>query len=242
MSRGRLRDLLASTDLPIEIMRENIGITAERQIATAAAITAGLPVAAEMLLWHGQPTYDELKFACELVWTHLHGGRREGGVSSASQLTFRINRLRDAPTAAELIKEELANDYNIAQGLSVDEIVESVLGFLRSWATFTFPRLLMALNRIAQDELSRQNLPAGDFSVFAAQVENLFLPSPLLALEEYGLPRSTGEALLDQLQPDGDLDATLERLASIHADAAPISPFEREILVDVQESLPPISG
>nr|MDQ3090696.1 hypothetical protein [Actinomycetota bacterium] len=41
----------------------------------------------------------------------------------------------------------------------------------------------------------------GDFTVFGAQVENLFLPVPIVALEEYGLPRIVAMKLRDQLQP-----------------------------------------
>ncbi len=81
-------------------------------------------------------------------------------------------------------------------------------------------------------------MPSGDFTVFASQVENFFLPVPLLALEEYGLPRSVGEKLAEQLRPDGDLDAALARLAELSDDPGGLTPFELELLGDVKASLP----
>jgi hypothetical protein len=81
-------------------------------------------------------------------------------------------------------------------------------------------------------------MPTGDFTVFASQVENLFLPAPLIALEEYGLPHTVGEKLIDRLKPDGDLDAALARIAALPDEPAGLTPFELELLNDVKASLP----
>lgn len=61
---------------------------------------------------------------------------------------------------------------------------------------------------------------------------------PIVALEEYGLPRIVGMKLLAQLQPDGNLDATLARLAAVDPEAVLLDPFEHELLEDVRASLP----
>jgi hypothetical protein len=146
--------------------------------------------------------------------------------------------LSDSTDVGEMVDVEASNAFRIRRGDSTDEIVEDILDFLRFWASHTFPRLLIALDRIAAAVLTRHSLPTGDFTVFAAQVENLFLPVPIVALEEYGLPRIVAMKLLDQLQPDGDLDATLGRLAAIDPDTVKLEPFELELLEDVRLSLP----
>lgn len=237
-SRNRLDRLLADAPLSADVLRASVGLNVERQLETARAIASDLPRYGPVLSWTGIPTRAELEAVSELIWTHLNAGRREHGAFSSKQLATRISMLRDTTDVREMIASQVANPFHIDRGDSVDEIVEDVLDFLRFWASHTFPRLLIALDRIATAVLARDGRPTGDFTVFAAQVENLFLPVPIVALEEYGLPRIVGIKLLKQLQPDGDLDATLGRLAKIDPDTVKLDPFERELLQDVRDSLP----
>lgn len=240
-SRERMEQVIETSPLPEATLRENVGIAPERQAATFEAIESDLGRFAPLLAWRGpQPTYDELKVACELIWTHLNDGRREHGAYSSGQLTMRIHMLRNAPSVRELVEAQLTSDYAVQQQLTPTDVVDDTLDFLRTWATFNFPRLLIALDRIARIVLTRHGRPTGDFSVFAARVENLFLPAPLLALEEYGLPREAGQRLAGTVVgPEGDLDDSLRRLAALDPQAYHLHPFERELLRDVQASLAP---
>lgn len=237
-SRDRLEELLADAPLSADVLRASIGLDVERQLETARAIEDDIGRLAPLLRWTGPPKRAELEAASELIWTHLNGGRREHGAFSSSQLATRISMLRDTTDIGEMVDVEASSAFRISRGDSTDQIVEDVLDFMRFWASHTFPRLLIALDRIADAVLTRHGRPTGDFTVFATQVENLFLPVPIVALEEYGLPRIVGMKLLAQLQPDGDLDATLARLAAIDPDAVRLDPFEHELLEDVRASLP----
>lgn len=237
-SRDRLEELLADAPLSADVLRASIGLDVERQLKTARAIEDDIGRLAPLLRWTGPPKRAELEAASELIWTHLNGGRREHGAFSSSQLATRISMLRDTTDIGEMVDVEASSAFRISRGDSTDQIVEDVLDFMRFWASHTFPRLLIALDRIADAVLTRHGRPTGDFTVFATQVENLFLPVPIVALEEYGLPRIVGMKLLAQLQPDGDLDATLARLAAIDPDAVRLDPFEHELLEDVRASLP----
>jgi hypothetical protein len=238
-SRRRLDALLEESTLPEDVLRSNIGLNIERQSATAAEIRRRLPHFGPQLAWRGQPTSDQLDAACELIWTQLNGARHEHGVHSPAQLRTRIGQLRRTADVRMLVADELINPWRIAQEHTVDIIVENVLDFIRFWAIHTFPRMLTALDGIAKDVLAREGMPTGDFTVFASQVENLFLPVPLIALEEYGLPHTVGEKLADRLQPNGDLDAALARLAALPDEPAGLTSFELELLSDVKASLPP---
>jgi hypothetical protein len=237
-SRDRLQALLADAPLSAEVLRASVGGDVERQLETATVIEQDLNRYAPLLRWTGIPNRAQLEAAADLIWTHLNAGRREHGAFSASQLATRVSMLRDSTDVGEMLAIESSTAYRISQGHTVDQIVEDILDFLRFWASHTFPRLLIALDRIAGAVLARHGLATGDFTVFAAQVENLFLPVPIVALEEYGLPRIVAMKLLDQLQPDGDLDSTLARLAAIDPDTVALEPFELELLEDVRLSLP----
>lgn len=159
------------------------------------------------------------------------------GVASARQLAFQINRLRDGVNPRRLIEAEQENPWRLEQGHDLNRIIEDVLDFLRYWPGHEFPRLLATTDRIQRTVLGRRGLPAGDYSVFGAQVESLFLPAPLSALEEYGVPIELAARLSARLQPNGDLDDLLSRLRTLDVNSVPATPFERELLADAQDSL-----
>ncbi|HEY0389600.1 MAG TPA: hypothetical protein VGC71_14250, partial [Gaiellales bacterium] len=105
------------------------------------------------------------------------------------------------------------------------------------WPGYEFPRLLTALERIQRVVFEAIQLRPGSYGPYAAQVENLFLPPPLAALEEYGVPIQLAEKLAKTLRPTGDLDEVLERLGLLSVRELPISTFERSLVADAQEGL-----
>jgi len=178
------------------------------------------------------PTYEQLVGVSNLMWTFFKAGKlASGSVSSAKQLAMLILALRAHPTTKEMIEKQMAY-WKVA-----DVAVSKTLDFLRLWATFHFSRLLMTIDRIQRDVLGRAKVRSGNFEGFAAAVENLFLDSTLMALEEYGLPLEIARKLEAALQPDGDLDAVLERLKAIDVDEYDLTPFERRMILAVQDDL-----
>lgn len=236
-SRERLRDLLEGAELPAEVLKESTGFSVERQLETAAAIEARIFDLAPLLRWHGVPSKSELDVVCDLVWGKLHGARKEHGAYSAAQLAVRLGQFRDHPDPGDFIAAELVNPYHVERGHSVDQVAEEVLDFMRFWASHNFPRLLRALDRIARYVLSSRGLPTGDFTVFAAQVENFFGPANAVALEEYGLPRNITLRLRDVLPVDETLDEVLDAVARLQGDPNRLDDFELELLHDVRGSL-----
>lgn len=234
-SRQRLSGIRGQSLLDIAVIRENTGIDPDRQIALAEEIRDNLRVHAPRLRWHGPPTYEQLLFACKLIWNHLRSTNQgRAGVNTADQLAFKVNRFRSNHEISALIRLELAS----RDRPTPDDAVESVLDFIRQWASFDFPRLLLALHRIQHSVLSSLDVVPGDYTIFAAMVESLFMRTPLAALDEYGIPLQTARKLASVLHPDGDLDAVLERLR--HVDPASLTqlhPFERELVADAQKYL-----
>jgi hypothetical protein len=77
-------------------------------------------------------------------------------------------------------------------------------------------------------------LHTGNYAFFAEQAENLFMPSVLYALDEYGIPSQSAERLQRSLLPASSLDEVLLRLGRINLQNADLSPFENDILHDVR--------
>src|SRR5690606_7870092 len=101
---------------------------------------------------------------------------RLGGVSSGQQLAFKIDKFRKAKTVKNLILRELASQ----ESPDADAAVEEVLDFVRTWASFHFPRYLMALDRIQREVFLPWIGGAGDYSAYAASVENMFTSTGLV--------------------------------------------------------------
>jgi DEAD/DEAH box helicase/Helicase conserved C-terminal domain len=230
-SRNRLKQYADQDLLSLATLRANNGIDPDGQLGVARSILDDLRTYHLMLNWRGMPTWEQLEFISNVIWNNFNGlSLAQRTVRTAKQLAYLVNQLRSAPTTRLMIEARMNND-------DADAAVTSVLDFTRLWAMFHFPRLLRAVERIQLDVFRRHNLQAGDYSVFASHVENLFLDGALIALDEYGVPIELARKLESRLSTQGDLDATLVLLKSLNLAKLNLSPFEREILQDAQDHL-----
>lgn len=230
-SEQRLRAVLDQDLLSEVTLRANVGIPAERQLSLAAALDEDPFFFEGDLSWTGMPDNRELAAACRLIIEHLVAlkGKRHG-IASAAQLTARLDRLRADPELSRLVADEAARDF----AADIDEAVESVVQFQRSWAQFEFPRQLRALERISREVLGRAGCRVGDFSAFIAACERLFLPANVQVLDEYGIAPQLALHLFPNGRPN--LDAMLDAVRAV--DPTTVSdPFERELLTDAQRRL-----
>ncbi|EMI50490.1 helicase [Stenotrophomonas maltophilia AU12-09] len=234
-SQARMTALQKSSLLPIEVLRGNSGVDPGAQNALAKHLWAAGSEGLGMLLWQGFPDYEQLKYACELIWKFLIGKKRIGGtVLSGSQLAWKISRLASAKSVKQLIDLELADQ----DSSEADRIVEEVLDFVRTWAGFHFPRYLMVLDRIQRAVYMSRNGEAGDYSVYAAKIETLFTTSGLIALDEYGIPIQIAEKLRPYFAQHDTVDEAVGQLRQLDiARVASLTEFERELVQEAQTGL-----
>ena len=95
----------------------------------------------------------------------------------------------------------------------------------------------MAIDAIQRDVFNRMGKAPGDYSLFAEQTENLFIPPALYALDEYGIPLQTAQALSDGLLPAETLNQVLSKLRSLDLRDYTLSRFEVEVLEDVRKAI-----
>lgn len=235
-SKARLDDVFAQTILPVEVLRQNTGIDPRAQIRLAETLCRFNQASASVANWKQLPKWEQLLWACEMVWEYLVD-RGRSGVFSGKQLafkTFALVRGDDIPTR---VKAELEQANPRFRAGSPDEAVERVFEFDRNWASFELPRLLMALSRI-QEAIFRPRFGfAGDYSYFAARVETLFKTKAICALEEYGIPVQLSDKLSKRIDLGDDIDAALYALGAMDLSTLDLSDFEREVLDDVRSQL-----
>jgi hypothetical protein len=223
------------TALPLSVLRGNGSVEPADQVKLAEALSKNAERSWPMLAWTGFPTWKQLRFVCELIWTHLVKQNRRAGVFSGGQLAFKINNLYNERISSRRVKAELNSGQYAAK--TADEAVERVLDFERTWAGFQLPRLLMAVSSIQTHVLSQRGLPCGNYSAYATQVECLFRTPVVAALDEYGIPLQVAEKLQAALMTTDDLDVALARLKLLNLQVLKLTAFEREIVGDAQRGL-----
>jgi len=157
--------------------------------------------------------------------------RGHAGVLSAKQLARNVWNLNFKPDIRARILAELEPGPFVAA--NVDEAIERVLEFERTWASFELPRMLRAFSDVRRHVLGG----AGDYSFFAGQLENLFRKPFQVALEEFGVPLQVSDKIAPVLQGSDTIDAVLERLRKIPVNKFGLDAFEQELLKDCQAAL-----
>jgi hypothetical protein len=225
----RVQKFHLQSDVPLETLRSNSGIDPQSQIDLGRFVRRNVRVLGERLSWRGWPTYENLKACCELITKFLHpiAGRMHG-VSSASQLTLKMNILRGSQgDFGELINRELTNGYETPDA---DEAVERTLDFVRYWSGFTFPRTLMALQSIVDPILRSSGFNGCDYSAYASSAKSLFLPRFVSDIEEYGLPAQLVMKVIGRRSTFASIDGLLYHLAS--ARQVNLTKFESDLMAN----------
>lgn len=232
-AKERLKGITAQTELPFSLLKENAHIDPNDQLAVARKIRDGGPALNSLLAWRNFPNWDQLQKTCEMIFVEFIK-RPTNDVFSGAQLAFRLNELRRADNVQAFISSILTRDRRIE---TADQAVEAAFLFQRNWASFAFPRYLRALDVIQRHMYAKMGMPQGDYSLYGGQVESLFLPSEIPALEEYGIPVQVSVKIRDLLTLGDGLDQTIASLKRITNCGHRLSEFERELLDDALTAL-----
>ena len=222
---------MQQTDLPMELLRFHSSIEPDNLLALARHLRTASNRQKALLAWTGYPRWESLKEVCVLAWTHLLSGRRQAGVVSGAQLALKISKLRETPDIRRRILDELVPGPYAAG--SVDEAVERVLEFERTWASFELPRILRAFSDVRSHVVGG----SGDYSFFAGKLENLFRPPFQVALEEFGVPLQVSDKLTSTLRGLESIDDALAAVKGLRVDSLDLDLFEQELVKDCQVAL-----
>lgn len=232
-SLEQLKYLYAQNYVPIEVIKQNSGIEPRNQIDLATEITSNLEHYHKLLNWRGFPDSKQLYEACRLIFVYLMKEKGRDGIGSVKQMYFMISRFMKNRSIPDLILEELNNQYN----KTPTDAIEGTLKFLRQWCEFHFPRLLGALDRIQTVVFDKNGYASGDYAPFIISVKHLFMHPAVTVLEEYGMPYSLTQKVIDRYRFGEEVDEILKKLPSIDLHTLHLPPFEEEMLRDTIENL-----
>ncbi|MGM4917188.1 DEAD/DEAH box helicase [Tardiphaga sp. 813_E8_N1_3] len=237
VSKERVSSLFEGSTLSPATLRANRYVPWDTQENLAAEIRGRVRELGPLLSWSRVPSGEQLAVVCELIFTYLSThALRENDIHSGSQLALHLNELRIGQNLTAYVKGRVATRH---PNVTPSQAVEGALRIVRNIICQRFPRDLMVINAIQNDVLPKLGMRPGNYALFAEQAENLFMPSALFALDEYGIPIQTVKALERYLMPSASLDEVLQKLKTISLDNSQISSFEREIVEEVRSILFP---
>jgi hypothetical protein len=231
-SRARLQPYLDQQVVSPETLRGNKGVSLDRQMSAAETLSQSPAAWSRTLSWSGAyPSAPQVRGLESILFTLTGAG---SAVRTPAQLGARVNMLRFNRGNVRALVDNQLQSYSD----SPDEAVEDTLEFIRNWAQFKIPTAFTTLGSLASDVLGQIGLSNTDPSVFAGELENLFLSPYASVLEEYGLPIALTlkiESQLD-LRHAQTLDDVLARLRGMPVPTG-LSPFEREMFDDSRADL-----
>lgn len=217
--------------LSIETIKKSPHVSPEQQISLAKNLAKKAHKWHSLLNWSANPTWDQLVFICDIMFRYFDAKNLASrSVASHKQLAFYINRLRGNPTIKSIVQNEIENAKTRKRDETVDDLITTHLNFVRMWANYHFPRLLMTISNIQEEAYKRLGMSHGDYSYYALAVESLFFDPALVCLEEYGIPLELSRKLQRQIAKNGNLDSTLKALREINIAELPLNRAEKMFL------------
>lgn len=186
----------------------------------------------QKMIWNGEPKYNELNRACELIWAYIvKSNRLVSSVRSGSQLCYKIKQFEKSASISDYLKSLLKREDK-----DFNEKIESALDFMRQWLNYKFPRYLMTLQDVINEILDLKGLSHCDYSYFASRVECYFLKSYVIPFDECGLPIQVSMKLTKYISGN-DVDSALKSLKSLNTRNLALTAFEKELVKGVQSNL-----
>lgn len=233
-SAKKLRYLYAQEYLPMDLIRQNAGVSPEGQYELAEEITTKLNSYHEVLAWSGSPNQSQRRVVCKLIFDFLMNSKGRDGIFSAKQLSFKIGNFSRLKEIKRLIQFELEENDKVD---NATEAVETVLVFLRRWAEFHFPRYLFAVDNIQRHIFSQAGMSHGNYQKYGSEIKKLFMPLSATTLEEYGTPYQISLKLESGNTLGDTVDEILDSLPRVDIENVSLSMFEKELLMETIENL-----
>jgi late competence protein required for DNA uptake (superfamily II DNA/RNA helicase) len=177
-----------------EILRRNSSLPLEGQINILREIENNIGKYVNDLNWNF-PTYENLKTVLRLCWNNLiKKGDNKAGIRSSDQLAVLTIKYANYKSVKGIIDELIKEEYWIKEIPNeldrINFMSYYALNITRHWFDYKLPKWISVINDIQHYVFSKNGLPYGNYTFYASQLENGFLPKNLAALLEYDVPHS----------------------------------------------------
>ncbi|QEE51170.1 hypothetical protein FUA48_16825 [Flavobacterium alkalisoli] len=203
-SKSRLAQFDQFDDEFKEILKRNSSLPLEGQINILNEIESNLNNYHELLNWT-YPNYYNLKTVTKLCWDNLlKKGDNKAGIMSSDQLAVLTQKYSKYKSVKGIIEELEKEEYWVNKFEDKTERINHLsyyaLNITRHWFDYKLPKWISVINDIQHYAFSKKGLAYGNYSYYASQLENGFLPPNLAALLEYDIPHSAIQKIQKELK------------------------------------------
>jgi hypothetical protein len=236
LSREIVADALRNRFLSVETLRSNPGVHPEIQDRIAREIQDALLIDPRLFAWSGIPKKHQLLAICDLIYNHISKpALNRARIWSAAQLHWHLRRATTREGIPGYLRDVVSG---LLPGQDISEKIDDALRILRNITTYRFPREMMIIWRIQAEVAERMGLTPGSYVSYAENLENLFMPGVLAALDEYGVPIQIVSKIKNVIGIHHELGAVLQRMRTVDVEELSVlTSFEKKWLARVQESL-----
>lgn len=215
-----------------EIVRQNPSVPLDGQLKIVDLIKQNQTAWYPLLSWRSFPNYEQLALVLKLAWDNLRRPKEsKGGVLSPEQLATLTLQYSATKSLQGVIRNQLSQPYWVNRQPDyqkrVDEIVFQVLSVSRHWFDYKLPTLLSTVSNLQRYVYERAGFRAGDFTAFAAQIENGFLEQRFSDLTEYGIPRSAILKIARVIKDEATVEQVLATLKRTNLDSLGLTTYEK---------------
>ncbi|WP_334364940.1 DEAD/DEAH box helicase [Bradyrhizobium sp. AZCC 1578] len=219
VARRRKRAISEASALPTRVLSTWAEFGIDGLNALADRIRDEADDSNSLLFWKGLPTFDQIEATFNAPWNILEFQKHD--IRSPRQLAMFANRLRTSGSIRSYFDGLVSK-----KGLEAQPEIDRCFNFMRG-AEYTFPQVLRALNDVVDAVLGED---IANYRVYASQLQNLFLPGELRALDEFGVPLPLVQRLSRHLPVD-DVGASRKALeVPSNPVRNSLSPFELQLL------------
>lgn len=233
-NKSKIRKYYEQEILPVSLLLKHQGIDPNRLIKFAESLMQNCGAWNKKMVWDGiHPTGIQLKHLSTLMFDYFNiSAMASGAVRSASQLNKKLIDIIQTVDDKKLIASEY--DYwKKEHGYTVDDAIQSVFRFKKNIVSYNLPRIIYAINDIQSLVFKRFEYNYGDYTAFAASLENFYLPPAINSLEEFGIPTQIAKKMTDNIAIS-DLENFDNVLSSLSKLSEPslscLTKFEREFI------------
>jgi len=218
-ARRRKRTIQSTSRLPPEVLSNWAEFGVDELNSLAEIVAQKMSSGERLWHWKGVPDFDQAAATFALPWNTLRFGKHD--MRTPRTVAHFANRLRLSTSMRDFLERFVSSE-----GLAAQSEIDRCFNFLRG-AEYTFPQVLRALNDVVDAVIGVGEV---DYRVYAAQLQGLFIPGDLRALDEFGVPIPIVQELSDLLPVDDfeSARALIEDLSGVRA--ARLRGFERQLL------------
>lgn len=232
-SVNRLKEFDKFDEATKKVIRANKGIPIEGQMQLLSLLRLNAKDYLPLLTWRSFPNFQQLNTVLDLGLRYLLKKGESHSYTSKQLAFFTLNYTRFKSLKA-LINMNSKNDYWIQripdEYERLQQVIQDVLQIARHWLEYKLPKILVAVSNLQLLAFSKYQISPGDYTFFASQIENDFVPSHLTLLLEYGVPSSAIRKLSKVLKEDLPSEQIIEKIKTLNLDKIDLLDYEKRKL------------